>query len=93
MRNNQEYEFVCRTCKVNEDLQTMIEHIEATGEWWIPANIRRSYGVGHIFTKDSIIYNFHFTDAGKDHDWGNVAEIEEKIRAFNEKLKLLEKTQ
>lgn len=86
MINNQENEFVCYTCATNKEIEKVAQREEETPlnkSVWINIRSRRTMkGVGLCFTKNSIFYAYHMRD-DIDHDWGNVAQMEEQF--FKEK--------
>lgn len=45
---------------------------------WIPMRARKTKNVGIIFTKNSLLMDFHIQH-GTHHDWGNVAAKEAEI--------------
>ena len=89
MVNNQEHEYVCYTCSTNSNIEAVAQREEQTPlnkSVWINIRSRRTKkGVGICFTKNSIIYDYHLRD-DINHDWGNVAVLEEQL----EQEKILE---
>ena len=79
--NNQENEYFCSTCKVNEKLERFIEYEAVHKNTYVPPRIRTTHKVGIIFTKDSIMYEWHINH-GNHHEWGNVAHEESVLKAI-----------
>lgn len=79
MINLQENEFICLSCKSNNDLTNVIEFEQTHKTSFIPMQLRRTSGIGLIFTKDSIFYNYH-VNHGKDHFWGNYEKMLEEFK-------------
>jgi hypothetical protein len=75
--NNQVNEYFCNTCKFNEKLERVINYEMSHKNTYIPPRIRTTKKVGLVFTKASIMYNWHIAH-GSHHDWGNV-DVEQNI--------------
>ena len=77
MLDLQESEFCCKTCKTNMLLDKIIEFTNNNElkNNYIPIQLRVTTGVGLIFTKNSIIYNWH-EKRGQHHEWGNYRQMQ-----------------
>ena len=66
--NNQDNEYVCRTCVLNLDLTKIIEYEQTHTDQFIPYKLRKTVKVGLVFTKGSYMFAYHILH-GLKHDW------------------------